>query len=347
MNSNMAYGAINTKIIAKKSRITNKEDWDRYLNCGSVEELTQLLKNNKEIGKVFEEENNSISRRVKLEVSISKLRRIEIENLLHYFSGEYKEFIKSFLLVEEINDLSLVISKLSREESLEDIKDHFIHSDKFTLIDFDDLLRAKNIDDLVSKLQGTIYYKGLSNLTKEDAINREFHIEMNLYLSLFRDLFDKVKKLNKKDREAAKDIIGFKIDLLNIQWIYRAKKYYNITPEEVFIYSLEGGKSIGYDKIKKLCYSNSSTDFAKLVNKYLKCNFFEDINDVEVDINSVVNTNMFNFLRNKDYQNIGTVISFIFMVEMVIDDLTSIVEGIKYKIPKEKLIQYLSYKANI
>lgn len=344
MNPNMAFYAVNTKIVTKKGRILNSKDWNKFIESTSVEQLADHLKNNLEIGKAFNDVSSNESQRVNLETVLSKLRKVEIENLLHYFSGEYKEFLKTFLMEEEINDLSLIIRKLSRGESLEGIKERFIHSELFTSVDFNELLTVNSIEQLTQKLKGTIYYNGLRNLTKEDALKREFHIEMKLYVAFYKSLFESSEKLDKVDYKVVKDIIGKKIDLLNIQWIFRAQKYYNISPEEIFIYSLEGGKNIGYDRLRNLCYSKSLEELKKLVKNYLEYDLFKDLNDAEIDINVAIDSYMFNYLKSKSYHNIGTVISFIYLLDIVINDLTSITEGIQYQVSKDKLKGYLAYK---
>lgn len=344
MNPNMAFYAVNTKIITKKGRILDSKDWNKFIESTSLEQLSDLLKNNMEFGKAFSEVDLSESERVRLETVLSRFRKIEIENILHYFSGDYKEFIKTFLMEEEISDLSLILRMLSRGESLEGIKEKFLHSDLFTTLDFDDLISLKNIEQLTKKLKGTVYYNGLRNLTSEDALKRDFHIEMKLYVVLYKTLFEAAEKLDKEDMKAAKEIIGLKIDLLNIQWIFRALKYYNISPEEIFIYSLEGGRKIGYDKLRNLCCANSLDEFKKLVKSYIEYDIFKDLNDAEIDVNVVIDSYMFNYLKNKSYHNIGIAISFIYLLDIIINDLTSITEGIQYNVPKEKLKGYLAYK---
>lgn len=344
MNPNMSFFAINTKIVTKKGRILDSKDWNKFIESTSLEQFTDLLKSNLEYGKAFEEVNVVESERVNLETIISRFRKIEIENLLHYFSGDYKLFLKTFLMEEEIKDLSLVLRMLSRGESLEGIGKRFVHSDMFTTLDFDDLLTVNSIEQLIKKLKGSIYFNGLRNLTSEDALKREFHIEMKLYGVLYKVLFEAAEKLDKEDMKAAKEIIGLKIDLLNIQWIYRALKYYSIKPEEIFIYSLEGGRKIGYDKIRNLCNSKSLDEFKKLVKNYLQYDLFQDLNDAEIDINVVIDSYMFDYFKNKSYHNIGTAISFIYLLDIIINDLTSLTEGIQYNVPKDKLKGYLAYK---
>lgn len=343
MNPNMAFYAVDTKIKTKKSRILNSRDWEKFIECNSIEQLEDMLKNNVEIGKTFEGVTVSSSLRINLETVIGKLRKLEIETMLHYFSGNYKNFLKTFLLEEEIHDLSLIIRMLSRGESLEGIDERFIHSE-YTSLNFDELLTVKTVEQLINKLRGSIYYESLKNFTKDDALNREFHVEMKLYAVLYKTIYENAKKLDKEDKRAVRELIGFRIDLLNVQWIYRALKYYRISPEEMFIYSLEGGKNIGYKRLKNLCYSKSMDEFIKLVGSYLKYNLFTDLTGTEIDINGVIDTYMYNYLKQKHYHNIGTAISFIYLLNIAINDLTSIIEGIQYNVPKEELKGYLVYK---
>jgi V/A-type H+-transporting ATPase subunit C len=349
MNPNMAFYAVNTKIAAKKGRILKKEDWNKYIESTSVEKLTEIFKSNVEINKAFRESGISSVNRDSVEIALNKLKTVEIEELLHYFSGEYKEFIRTMLMEEEISDLSLVIRKLSREESLNEVSERFVHSKLFTTVDFDDLLTSKDVDQLIDKLKKTPYYNVLRNLTGEHALKREFHMEMKLHVVLYNKIYEAAKKLDKVDFNAVKEIVGLKIDLLNLQWIYRAIKYYNILPEEIFNYSLEGGKNIDLKKIRKLCYSKSIKEFKRLARGFLDYDIFQDLNaektgDTEIDINTAALSYMFNYLKDKRYYNIGAAISFIYLLDVVINDLTSITEGIKYHVPKEKLEEYLAYR---
>lgn len=342
MNPNMAYYALATKIATKKGRILNEDYWNKLIECSTVEQLTYLLKNNLEFGKAFKDVSNDNLDREDLETILLRFKTLEIENLLHYFSGPYKDFIKTILAEAEIQDLSLLLRKVKNGESLEKIEERFIHSKLYSNLPFDELLTSNSVENVVQKLKNTPYYNSLSNITKEDAIKREFHIEMKLYMTLYRTLFEKAEKLRKEDQKAVRQVVGFRIDLLNLQWIYRAKKYYQISPEEIFIYSLEGGNSIGYNRLKKLCYANVD-EFRKLLKEYFKNDIFKDINE-DTDINTATDAYMLNYLRKNSFNNIGTALSFIYLLNIIINDVTSVIEGIQYNVSKEKLKEYLAYK---
>lgn len=342
MNPYMAYDAVNTKIISKRGHILKKNDWDKMLEFSTVDQLTDFLKSKSEIKRAFDVLKNDNIHRDNLEVILGKYKTIEIEELLHYFSGPYKDFIRTMLIESEILDLSLILRKISRGEDLKDIEKRFVHSENYTSLNYNKLLSSKSVVQFTENLKDSPYYNGLKTLSNEDAVKREFHIEMKLQVVLYKTLMTKSENLSTSDMLTAKEIIGFKIDLENIQWIYRAIQFYDISPEEILIYSLEGGKKITFSRLKNLCYTKTKEEFKRLVKSYMKFDLFKGVSDSNTDIG--IDYNMYNYLKNNRYNDIGSVVSYIYMLGIIIDDLTSITEGIKYNVPKEKLKSYLAHR---
>lgn len=340
-NTYDTYYAIKTKLTAKKGRIFKKFDWDKILDFTSVEQLIDYLKKSETFQDILKDVKNDIHRG-NLETILDRYKTLEIEELLHYYSGAYKEFIKSFLIEADLTDISLILRKIARNEDLKNIEDRFIHSVKFTSIPYNKLILSKNIYEFVENLKGTPYYNDLRSLTNEDAIKREFHIEMKLYVAYYKALFEKADKLNKDDKDAVKNIIGTKIDILNVLWVYRAKNYYHITPAEMLNYSLENGKELKFDKLKKLCFAESDKEFDEIVEAALGNKFKNDLNNI--DISLAMNYFMHSFLHKNVFENFGLTLSYIYMLDIVINNLTNITEGIKYHLPKDNLKSYLVYK---
>jgi V/A-type H+-transporting ATPase subunit C len=338
----MAYEAVNTKIITKKGHILKSEMWEKIFNFNTVDQLSDFFKNHIEIKKVFENLNTNDLHRNNLESLLNKYRTLELEDLIQYFSGPYKDFVKALLIEAEIQDLSLILRKISRNENLNGVQNSFIHSEKYTEINFEKLLNSRSVQQFAENLKQTVYYNDLRNLTNEDLIKREFHIEMKLHLLYYNNLIKKADLLNKDDERISKQIIGYKIDLENAQWIYRALNYYNLTPEEILIYSLKGGNKLNYNRLKKLCYTKTMNEYMKMANSYLKLNFFNEIelNNVVISIDKF----MIEYLRKGNFHGIGSILSYYYLLGIIIYDLTSVTEGIKYNIPKEKLKEYLAFK---
>ena len=335
------YYAVKTKLTAKKGRIFKKIDWDKILDFTSVEQLIDYLKKSETFQSILKDVKSDIHRD-NLETILGRYKTFEIEELLHYYSGAYKEFIKSFLTEADLTDISLIFRKIARNEDLKGIEERFIHSREFTNIQYDKLLSAKNIHELIENLKGTPYYNDLRGLSSEDAIKREFHIEMKLYVTYYKAQLKMADKLNKDDREAVKNIIGTKIDILNVLWIHRAKNYYHITPAEMLNYSLEGGKDLTFDKLRKLCFAEKGKDFDEAAEAALGEKFRNDLNNIDTSL--AMNYFMYSYLNKNAFENLGLTLTYIYMLDIIINNLTTITEGIKYHLPKDNLKKYLVYK---
>lgn len=341
MNTYVAYDAVSTKIKSKKSRLLDKKDWESILDCTSVEQVTNMLKDRPELAEIIREADSRHIHRDDLETILGRFRVSEIEDILHYFSGPYKSFLQTVLFEFEISDLILIIRKVAQNESMENIKKHFIHSVNYSELSYDKLISSSNISELVENLKNSPYYAKLKSLTNEDMVKREFHIEMKLQVYLYTTLLKKSKKLSDYDRVEVEDILGVKIDFANVQWIYRAMKYYNIPPETILVYCLPGGKRLSYSRLKKLCYAKSIEEVKSLSSNYLRYNIFTSPDDSEMDIK--IDSYIYNYLDKKDKnkKTIGTALAYFYMNNIIVKDLIAVTEGIKYQLPKDELKKYL------
>ncbi len=341
MSRYVAYDAVNTKIKSKRGRLLDKKDWAKILECTSVKELTATLKDIPEFEKILKDMDAQEIHRDDLETILGRFRVSEMESILHYFSGPYKAFLQTVLFEFELSDLILVIRRVAQNESMDNIKKHFIHSEKYSELGYDKLIASSNIIDLMDNLKGSSYYNKFKSLTNEDIVKREFHIEMKLQMYLYSSLLKKSKNLSDKDRVEVEEILGIKIDFENVQWIYRGMKYFNISPEEILIYCLPGGKRISYQRLKKLCYSKSIEEVKSLSKNYLKYDLFTSSDDSEIDIN--MDRYIYRYLDKKDKneKTIGTALAYFYMNGIIIKDFIAVTEGIKYQLPKDKLKKYL------
>lgn len=341
MNAYASYNAINSKLHTRKKTLLTRADWNKVLDYTTVGQFTEFLK--KRYGYNIHLEQNKVDEihRGELEVMLQSYVVFEIEKMLHYFSGPYKDFIKMLLLQYDIYDLQLILRAIAREESINDLQRHFVHSKKYTDVTYDKLIASQTVTQFVEALKGTIFYEDLKTITQEDVIKREFHMEMKLHILYYKILMKKAEKLNAKDYAIVKKIIGLKIDCLNIQWIYRATKYYDISREEIMIYSLPGG-NISYNGLKKLVYAKSSNEFEQLATKYLGKDVFSTRGDTLLERN--MDTVIFeNIHKISEEDSIALLLRYIFVLEIEVEDLIAVTEGIRYGLDKDEIKKYLVY----
>lgn len=344
MNAFASYRAVGTKLSARRSSFFTDAEWNKVLGFKTLDQFVDFLKQKEQYKRYFNKYKTVEDlHRMDLEVLLEKYIVVQIEDILHYFSNTYKAFLKTLLMEYEINDLQLIIRLISKEEDAKASEAHFLHSDKYSQLPYEKLIECKDIIQFVDALKGTVYYDALKTLTHEDVVTREFHMEMKLYILFFKTLIEKAEKLSPKDYEIVKEIIGMNIDLLNIQWIYRAIRHYDILPEEILIYSLPYGRRIDYKKLKRLCYANSLDEFKHYVNKYLKFELFNDEHDSF--LGNKMNRYMYQELNsiNQDNEDISVVLAYIYKLRIELEDLVAVTESIRYSMPEERVKKYLAH----
>ncbi len=341
MNPFASYRAINTKLHTKRRTFLSKSEWNKISQCQNVDQVVESLKKREGYKLVMDSYKISHFNRSDLEMVLDRYQVAEIEEILHYFSGIYKEFFKTFLMEYEIRDLELILRCIVNSEEMSDIENLLIHSKKWESVNYQKLTHCKNVPQFIEVLKGTKYYNVLKTLTQEDVTKREFHMEMKLYMLFYSHLIHKAAQLKPKDEKIAKEIIGTKIDFLNIQWIYRALKYYDILPEEILIYSLPNGNKLGYRKLKKLSYSKDIEEFKKQIEKYLRYPLFKDNNDTFLDCQ--IDRYLYQIVSrmNRDNESIAFSIAYLYLLGIEVNDLVALTEGIRYTLSENEISKYL------
>ena len=341
MNPFASYNAINTKLSAKRRTFLSEKEWGKAAELKTVPQMIEFLKKREGYIDIFTKYKMEELRRGDLEVLLERYMVSQIESILHYYAGSYKEFFKVFLMEYEINDLQIILRTIARNEDKSGLEKSFVHSEKYEKCNYQKLLSSKNVAQFIDALNGTIYYEALKTMVQEDVNKREFHMEMKLYILFYKGLMEGINKLEAKDQEVGRKIIGTKADLINIQWIYRATKYYAISPEEILIYSLPFGNKLTYQKLKTLCYAKSLEEFKQMAEKFIGYQLFTDSEDEFLDrnIDKCIYEFVLRFLRGDE--SIAQTLAYIYTLEIEVKDLTSLTEGIRYTLPEIELSKYL------
>ncbi len=345
MNPYITYEALNTKIMTQKGRLLDGDSFEKVMGCGTVEQVTEVLFTRYDLKRYIENVKIHDLHRDDLETLLNRYKVSVLENILHYCSGPYRDFILVFLMEYEIYDIALILRKIARGEPLDDIESHFIHSEKYSVVQYGKLKASRTVLQFIENLKGTPYYNSLKTVTDTDAVKREFHIEMKLQQLYYGTLLGKAEKLFAEDKRIAGDLIGRKIDFLNVQWIYRAKKLYDISPEQMLVYSLLGGRRLGFDRLRRLCYSKSVDEMKTQARQFLKYDILTTDKGVEMERNA--DRYMSGFIKDLESKGtIGSVLAYIYTLDSAVREFITVTEGIRYKLPREQLKQYLIHPGN-
>ncbi|OON90232.1 MAG: hypothetical protein ATN33_03525 [Epulopiscium sp. Nele67-Bin001] len=331
----MVYQALDVKIQSRKHILFIPD----LLGFKKQNDLFNYLRKKPGYKEYLEKYDQQELHRGDLEVALNHLMVNEMEKMMHFMDGSYREFFKLMLKRYELHDLQLILRALVTGEDTQNVSKYFIHSKKYTKIDFARLVQVNSLAEFTKILKGTIYYDTLKTMEEEDIYNREWHFEMKVSATYSNLLYKKVESFEEDDIEVAKRILGLNIDRLNIEWIYRAKKYYNISNEEILVYSQPKGYKLSYTRLKKLIYTTDVEQFKKLANKYMNDDLFEaGDNLLEIKLDKLFYVSL-NEKQNKN--GIGRVMGYMYKLELILEDITAVAEGLRYNISPEEIKKYL------
>ncbi|MDO5714413.1 MAG: V-type ATPase subunit [Tissierellia bacterium] len=251
------FYAASAKIHGMAKDLLKDEDFYRLSECERLEEFLVEVKKFP-MGKELNVEDSPFQAEVKLQ----DYREKELKKPLYFYNGPYRLFIKSFLDYKKMEEIKRILrilqkkpgQKVLMEEYLKELNKYHLNSDA-------------NIPAFIENLKGTKYYKVLKPYEDEEDNVILFYMEMNLDRLYYQELMEIAKDFSKGNEKAVAELLGQKIDLLNIISIYRGLKYYQLLPEELVNFVIRGGYRFHFDELQELCYSENEEDLIEKLSQ--------------------------------------------------------------------------------
>lgn len=344
MDKVIIYAAVNTKIRALEKDFLKREDYLNMIRKKSVVDVAHYLKENTSYGKLLSEINiDNISRRDLEDILKSNMIK-NMDKLIYYFRDDYKEFIRSLYIKYEIEDLKILSRSIFNGKDLETIEKPLSFLGKYSRVDPKILFKSKTNRDLIYSLKGSEFYEFLIPLVNGKRENR-FRFEMALDMGYFSIIQSRKLKISREDRKILKKWEGLLADLYNIQWVYRGKKFYSLSPEELLNYTINYGDKLTFKKRKAMCYAKNLEELYKMIaNTIYGFLFKKEEMSRDIYMERRINRFMYYKLKALDRQfslSIIQTIDYVWSFEFEIKDIISIVEAIRYDIPPEEARKFL------
>ena len=339
----MDYSGINAKVRTMRKFLFKREQYEILGQNTSVIDFGLKLKE-------YPMYKKSIS-----SIEDSKLKRFSIEQKIilslfdeykrihtSIYNYEIKKFLDAYYLKNEIRLINSFLCSIHSQKGINysSLELHDILGKKFRF-DADKLKQSKNIDQFVESLKGTIFYDGLSSVSEDNKT--PFEMEMKLELYYFINVWNMKNRLDRVNKQITTKILGTEIDLRNIIWIYRLKKYYEFDESRIYAHLIPINYRIETHELKKMVESKNLHDLTSCI---ISCKYKDIFIDVIHDINGArieyaffhKMSKIFRTLETQYTNSIALTVGYIYRKEVELQNLTTLLECIKYKLePKESL----------
>lgn len=320
------HAAANAKANAMLGKLLKDKDYHELLKLETVNEVMDYLRLHTHYSYIFAELDDDTEAN---EVIMKRHFFKAYEKLYHFYIDEYRDFFKALFMRYEVENLKLYLRAVARNEKLDSIASHLIISDIYSNLNYSSLNQATNIMEFLEDIKGTPYYSTLDAFVDEEPTSMVFHMEMVLDQVYFNTLQEAIMNLSNTDKKLMLELLGINVDILNVQWIFRGRNYFDISSEELFNFTLNGGKRYDYKALKKFCYMELE-DFKKVVSSGEYKDIFADKDYMmERAMERQLYYELDNFTKLSGLSIVLPVV-LIFKFEYEIRDLFTILEGIKY-----------------
>lgn len=343
MGNVMSYSGIVTKVRAMQAKLLTEKDFENIANLRSVPEAIDYLKEKPAYADYVNRMDVSLYHRGNVEKVLYQSLFDDYTRIFRFAGMEQKKFLKIYWKRYEIDlinyCLRIVFNHYDKPFDLEYKKEFF---DKYSQISIDQLITSRNIDELIENLKDTEYYAPLQKI-RDSQETTLFDYDLALDLYYFSTMWRKNKRLLKgKELELYTRDCGTKIDLLNIQWIYRAKKYYHMLAPDIYSLTIPIQYRLSVDEFKVLVEAPSIEEFERQLETTYYARKLAGFEGKKLEhMYKECLKHLYLTDRRRNPYSIATINTYLFLKEEEIYKLTTALECIRYGLSSRETLGYL------
>ncbi len=342
MSNLLTYSGIVTKVKGMESNCIKPKDYESISTIESVIEYIQYLKQHQGYKSIFHNTDEYTVHRGEIEGVFILSLYSDFAKIYRFANIEQRKALDLVFFRYEVNILKVCIQLLYSKKgyyNLAMFEPFFKHHSK---INIQSLIQARSIEEFVSNLKDTQYHSLFLRLMNTNH-NTPFDFEMQLDIYYFKKAWKlKDKLLTGDNLKAFTKVLGTEIDLLNIMWLYRSKRYFDTNTSNYYGYIISVNYKLDKQKLTKLLESTSIDEFIQI----LKTTAYKDLanafldGDIENKVNKVI-AKVYRDNSAKYSASMAYVFHYLYHKRDEINRLTTALECIRYKLEPSDTLHYI------
>lgn len=343
MGSLLSYSGLSTKIRAMQSKLMSEQQYKEIAQLGSVIQIVAYLKKQPGFSDLWADLDENSLHRGDVEKLLVHTIHQNFTKLYRFANPEQRRFMALYFKRYEISVLKDCLRKVFDEGKaqldLSLFQDFF---DRHSKMDLEKLTSSSTVEELVNNLQGSEYYHPLKKLGT-DYQPRIFDYGMALDQYYFANIWSVKEKLFKRrDLEEITKAYGNKFDMLNLQWIFRSKKYYHMDPADIYALLIPVHYRLSKNDIASLVEAPDEAEFRKILDTtYYKKRFPELSPENLEELYTLSLKTILETEARKYPHSVIMIYSYLYHKEHEVDRLTTAVECVRYGLSAAEILDYI------
>ncbi len=339
------YAFANAKIRAMRSFLLEPATFSALLDAADGYECLEILKKTPYQGLLenIKDKGNDLPALEKelVKYDLGIFRKVA-ETLSSKTEQEFVDLLCQRYELEELK----VILRIWHHKLPVNWQDHIVAGRINYDIDFAKLVASQHIEEFILLLDHTPYKKPLlraRQIYKEH--NSSFYLEASLDVDYYERLLACIDRFSAVDRKIAARILGIEVDIENINWLVRLRKYYSLGIGEMLEWFIPGGQWIHKESVRKYY----TTDGLAKVVESVSLGPYAGIKDLAQDNVLLIENFLYEILLREVRAalsgfpfTIGTIMGYLILKQKETRNIRSLLHAKEYGWHKEEIIPLLS-----
>lgn len=339
----MKNSALCAKVHAMTGRALSDDDYRALLNMKSVQAVASYLVDNTGYARALEGVSPAAFHRGALERRLREYLKSDIESLIPFMNSGMKKFMGLIALEDGISKVKVCL-RLIRIGHAEQTADYLSESFDLGLpVSSDTLAEVKTMDEFIELLRGSPYYPALHIFKGKTEQQKLFAMEMALDTYWAKLVCKYAKRyLPPNEAKAVLKLQGMKFDMENLTFLLRCKKNFDMPEEEIYASVIPQYYRLSEETISRIVKSSSYDDALVIISEetpYGKA-FSKDDRFIEKRENEYM-SHIHRHIYNTNQYSVQSPLYYIHLRRTEIDNIVSIIEGIRYGLEPVKIESYL------
>lgn len=333
----LAYSGLVTKTKAMHGRLLTRQELTRLTEYEGVEDLISFLREHGSYAKIFAS-HDEVAHRGQVEAVIGDSLYQDYSRIYCFANGVQRKALAILFMRYEIDELKYCLERVIQDGNTAKRKYWNPFFAEHAAFDVTAAMSAGSITELLQALSDTSYARLISRLYEESGGDYAYcatQLDIYYYRTVWK-IKDKIP--DGRTREICTELLGTEIDWQNIMWIYRSKRFYGRSAADIAANVIPVSFRLRKEKLRELIEVEQLEEFVHLVGQTAYFTEKEAVVKLGDEITyRLIMDRTYQKICRKYPMSIAPVFKYFYDKENEIDILTTILEGVRYRIPSKEI----------
>ena len=337
MRSDISYVGISTKIRGMQRKLLSSEEIASLSECNSVREAAEKLSESEAYRGLAERAEGKSLHRSNVEKLLYFSLFDDFEKLYRFAGLRQRKFMDLYFKHFEVRILKICLENcMGGRGDILGLSKYAEILGRHLKTDVIKLAQSRDMAEFVENLKDTGYYpilKRIEESGKGTLLDYQTAIDMKYFNTMWK-LKDKL--LSKEDAKVIENTFGVNIDLLNINWIYRSKKYFGLSERELFNVLIPVRYKLTKENIIEMVKAPDMNAFFEAERKLRYSDMIRRLRKKDLGLTEIYDrllTSCYRRESRKSPYSAASINTYFYLKEREIKNIVTALESIHYKLP--------------